>query len=216
MERYKRYNRRSVSVVTGPSVFAVSVSDAKAFMRVDDATEDAIIQRFIAAAQEAAKQYLQRSITPETLLLRMDGFGYDGDDALVSLGAGTFTGNVDWLIGRDGEFGLPFSPVISVTSITTFNRDNAASVFDAASYQLDPSGGRVYLNQGAVWPTNLRSRAAVEVVYQAGYTVVPAPIVQGILDHVAMMYEHRGVCEMPDASRSVMEAYRILDPLAWQ
>lgn len=211
-----RYNRKSVSVITAPTTFAVTVEEAGAYIVDLPAADWDIVQSFIEAAQDAAKQYLNRAITQETLRLTMDGFGYDGDDAIASLGAGWHTASVDWIVGREGEFDLPYPPTVSVTSITTFNRQNVGTVFSDDEYELDAVSGRVYLNEGRVWPLNLRSRAAVQVDYVAGYTVVPPAIKQGILQHVAAMYDCRSACAMPEVSKSVMSAYRLISPMGME
>ena len=108
--------------------------------------------------------------------------------------------------------------VQSVTSVTTYALDNAASPYSSANYFVDTAGGRLVLNFGCIWPANLRARAAVEIVYAAGYgdtpEKVPQPIRTGILMHVAALYEQRGqsadALDIPPGAKQLFNQYRVL------
>lgn len=208
------FNRKTVQVVTPPASLVVSVADVSRFL-IDVPEDDAaIIEHFIKTATSSAKQYLRRAIATETLEVQMDGFSVpDGDDRIAALGQGTFTAYVPGILGGAGEIDLPFPPLQSVTSITTFNRANVSSVVDPSLYQVDLQGARVYLNEGNTWPTDLRARAAVQVRYVAGYTVVPDEIKQSIIQHAAAMYECRSACEAPKIARELLAPYRLADGL---
>lgn len=209
------YNRKTVQTITPPASLAVSVADVKAFLIDVPDTDDAIIEHFIKTATESAKQYMRRSVAIETLELQMDGFGEpDGDDRLAAMGPGSFTAYVPGILGGECEFDLPFPPLQSVTSITTFSRANTSSVVDPSLYGVDLQGGRVYLNEGETWPVDLRARAAVQVRYIVGYTAIPADMAQAIIQHAAAMYECRSACEMPAIARNLLAPYRLADGLA--
>lgn len=215
MDARKRLNRKSIEVITAPAAQVVSVADMKAYLRVDTSDDDDLISDFIDAAQESMKQYLRRALITETLELTMDGFGQNQDDPLLSLGAGVHTGSYPYLTGYGNEFDLPFAPIQSITSIKTFNRSNAESTLSSDKYELDEQGGRVYLNEGETWPSNLRHREAVKVRYTAGYgdaaTDIPAPIVQAVKMHVGMMYDCRGMCELPESCKRLVDGYKLYD-----
>lgn len=207
--RRPQWNRQVVKVITPPAGLAVSLSDVKAYLLVEGGADDALLTRFIRVAQDAAKRYLNRSIVTETLELQMDGFRPGGDDAIAALGPGWHETSVDWITGGWDSVPLAYPPVQSITSITCYSRTNAPIVVDPAIYRLDGAGGRVYLNEGQTWPVDLRSHAAVEIRYIAGYADVPLAIQQGIIQHVAAMYECRSACEAPRPSRHVMDGYRL-------
>lgn len=213
----ERYNRRQVEVnaVTDLPTAIISLADAKAFLRVDGTADDALITMLIGVAVDSAEKYLRRSILTKSLILTMDGFPFSDDDALVRLGSGTHQVPPTWITGGYDEFDLPYPPVASVTSITTFNPANVGSVFSASAYIVD--NARVVLNQGFTWPLDLRDRAAVKVEYVAGYGAanLPSSIKLGMMQHLVAMYECRTGCDMPDAARGLMDQYRILDGLAW-
>ena len=208
------YNRKTVQVITPPSALVVSVADVKAFLIDVPSSDDAIIEHFIKTAIESAKQYTRRAIAVETLEVQMDGFSApDGDDRLAAMGPGTFTAYVPGILGGAGEVDLPFPPLQSVTSITTFSRANAPSVVDPSLYEVDLQGARIYLNEGQTWPVDLRARAAVQIRYVAGYTAIPADMAQAIIQHAAEMYECRSACEAPKIARNLLAPYRLADGL---
>jgi uncharacterized phiE125 gp8 family phage protein len=109
---------------------------------------------------------------------------------------------------------LPYASVSSVTSITTYDDSNAATVVSSASYRLD-TGGNVILNDGYTWPTNLRDRDAVRVIYVAGYGAsgasVPAPINHAIKMTVAAMYDGRTCASIPHGAKLQLDTYRVLE-----
>jgi len=92
---------------------------------------------------------------------------------------------------------LPRSPVISVTSLKTYNDSDTASTMATSKYYVDTQRepARIVLRTGETFPTALRVANAIEVVYVAGYAsayAIPEPIRMGMLQHIAYMYEHRG------------------------
>lgn len=191
--------------------------DMKAYLRQDDTEDDAMITAFIATATESVKQFTRRALLTEVLELRMDGFSADGDEALLALGPGMHQGHYGSILGNPGTVDLPFGPVQSVDSITTYDRANASAVFSSAAYSVDTEGARVYLNDGYTWPTPLRDRDAVYIRYTAGYGAgsIPSPIVQAIRQYVEAMYECRGACAMPDPCKGILGTYKRFDQLGW-
>jgi hypothetical protein len=188
----------------------------EAYLVLELGQDSALVQSFILAATDAMERYLRVSIQTQTLRLTKDGFAPDQDEALLRLGPGVHTGSILALTGGGDFIDLPRGPVQSVTAITTFNRANQAAVFDPALYGLDTQGDRIFLNEGAMWPSNLRSYAAIQVDYVAGYDVIPPAISQGIKQHVAAMYDCRSACEMPKTVQSIVDGYRRFDGLGWR
>jgi uncharacterized phiE125 gp8 family phage protein len=92
---------------------------------------------------------------------------------------------------------LPKPPVISVSSVSTFDDSDNETTMASSKYYVDNvrEPARIVLRQGETFPTALRVANAIKVVYQAGYTssyTVPEPIRMGMLQHIAYLYEHRG------------------------
>lgn len=213
----ERYNRRSVAVIsyTDQAIDILPLADVKAFLRITEDDDDPLLTLLIDAAVASAEKYLVRALRRQTLELTLDGFPFSDDDALVRLGAGVHQVALSHVIGDVEGIDLPYAPINSITSITTYNPANASAVFSSASYLLD--GFRVTLNRGYTWPTDLRDRAAVKVRYVAGYGLsgLPAGVKLGMMQHMVAMYECRTGCEMPDAARGLMNAYRLSDGLTW-
>ena len=206
----ERYNRHTVTTITGPTTAAVTLAEAKHYLAIDGAQDDLLIERLITSATETMGKYLRRTITTRTLLLTMDGFARSGDEAEIALGPGMHTVSIPFLRGAVSEIVLPFPPVQSVSSVKAFDLDNSETTVPSADYFLDVARGVVVLNEGRVWPVNLRRRAAVQVQFVAGYTAIPEPIRQGILDYVGCMYECRGHCALPDGAKTAVDGYRIM------
>ena len=211
-----RFNRKSVYVTASNDSPAVSLSDMKAFLRIAGTADDDQITAYIAAATEAVKQYLRRAILTETFVFKADGFADpDGDDRLLALGPGVHTASRPYVLGGCDTLDLPFAPLQSVTSIVTYDRGNIGTTFNASRYGVDTESGRIYLNEGETWPSDLRAQDAVQVTYVAGYGSgsIPAPILEAIRSYVEAMFDG---CEgMTDQARALLAPYRRADELAW-
>lgn len=211
-----RYNRKSVYVTASNDSPAISTADMKTFLRVDTDAHDAVIAAYISTATEAVKQYLRLAVLTETFVFKADGFGVAGaDDRLLSLGPGVHTASVPYILGGGETLDVPFPPLQSVTSIVTYDRGNNASTYSNTKYQVDLQSGRIYLNEGEVWPSDLRAQDAVQVTYVAGYGSgsIPDPILQAIRSYVEQLYDG---CEgMTAEIKRMLSPYRRADELAW-
>lgn len=211
-----RYNRKSVSVTASSDNRAILLFDMKRFLRVDGAGDDDIIGSYIDTATEAVQQYLRQAILTQTFVFKADGFtdGY-GDDRLLALGPGVHTASRPYILGGGETLDLPFPPLQSVTSVVTYDRGNNASTYSASRYRVDLTSGRIYLNEGETWPSDLRAQDAVEVTYVAGYGSgsIPTPILEAIRMYVQSMYE--GCAGMSDQAKALLAPYRRADELAW-
>lgn len=211
-----RYNRKSVKVTSSVDSPAVSLIDMKKFLREDGSANDDIITAYIATATEAVKNYCHRAILTETFQFTMDGFA-DGDvDArLMAFGGGTHEAHYPSVLGSAGTIDIPFPVIQSVTSITTYDRDNTSSVFSSTKYGVDLETGRIYLNEGQTWPSELRAENAVAVVYVAGYGSgnIPADVLEAIRRYVRNMYD--GCDGQDEQFKRLLAPYVRHDMLAW-
>jgi hypothetical protein len=212
-----RFNRKSAYVTASNDTFPITINAMKDYLRVDGSDDDELIAAYINTAVEAIKQYTRRAIKTETFVLKADGFvDANGDDRLLQLGPGVHTGSRPYILGGGETLDLPFPPLQSVTSVVTYDRGNNALTFSASLYGVDLQSGRIYLNEGETWPSDLRAQDAVEVTYVAGYgsASVPAPILQAIRLHVSGMYD--GTCMGLSAeAMGLLAPYRLMDGLAW-
>lgn len=214
-----KFNRISLAVITPPAESPVTVAEMKLILRIDGTSDDALLQLYIDAAVDWAQKYTRRAFITQTLELTLDGFSQFGDEGLAAVGPGVHDYPRSYFI-TDGsnEVNLPFLPIQSVTSIKTKDVDNSETTVDSSKYELDTTGGRIFLDIGEIWPVNLRERAAVKIRYVAGYgaaSAVPAAIKQGIRQHVQKMYECAGVCEGGDACNSLFDGYRLFDDMGF-
>lgn len=183
----------SLVLNTPPSVEPVTLDQAKAHLRIDSGDDDALITALISAARARAEWHTGRAFVTQGWTLWLD----------------------DWPC--DGVAEIPLPPLQSVASVTLYGRDDAATVLDAAVYQVDAAAqpGRVALKPGAGVFTDLRCINAVAMAFTAGYgdaSTVPAPIVQAILRILAQLYAHRGddAPSLDDATLSLLAPYRIV------
>jgi hypothetical protein len=211
-----RFNRKSAYVTASNDSPAISTADMKTFLRVDNSDDDAVIATYVATATEAVKQYLRLAVLTETFVMKADGFALAGaDDRLLSLGPGVHTASVPYVLGGGETFDVAFPPLQSVTSVETFDRSNASTTFSNTKYEVDLQSGRIYLNEGETWPTDLRAQDAVKITYVAGYGSgsIPEPILQAIRSYVEQLYDG---CEgMTAEIKRLLSFYRRADELAW-
>ncbi len=154
---------RLLSRITAPSTEPVTLAEAKLYLRVDNTNEDTLITDLITAARMVAENWLKRSLITQSWKLAFD-------NAVAS------------------SVYLPMGPVNSVISVIIVNQDGSTTTVDPSQYWLNAAQNALVLNSTL---TGFR----IEMSYNAGYGVaeaVPKPIKQGILGHIAAMYDSRG------------------------
>jgi len=212
----KRYNRKSAKVITAPNIYPVTVGLVKDYLRLDGFCDDNLINLYIKSATKTAENYCGRFFINTTIEYTMDGFSEFPETNIM---AGMQSGHKGTLYSQESFFNLPYPPIVSITSIKTFNEANVESTVLDTIYSLDETSGRVYLNDGQTWPTGLRTYEAVKVTFVAGYGAntdnVPAPVTQAILELIGKMYECRGGCDMPASCKDTLSQYRLLDSYGW-
>ena len=205
--------RHSLTLVTPPAAEPVTVAEARAWLRLDTADDDATLSSLITAARQAAEEYLRRSLVTQTWRLTLDGSSARGEwyPGVYDLPVNYFDGDLP------RSLDLPRGPVQAVASVTTYGTDNVGTVFAPVGYRL--ADARLLLNPNSYWPGSLRPQGGTEVVYAAGYgdaAAVPRPIRQGILIHVASLFEERGMCDdahgLPPGCASLYSPYRVVAP----
>lgn len=177
-----------------PGAEPVTLSEAKAHLRVDNDAEDALIARIVAAARQACESFTGRSLIARGYSLFIDAWPEDGRQAVV----------------------LPRPPLIAVTSVQVYADDDTALEFPAAGYFADTAGAQVVLRACTVPPLPLRAAGGIEIRYRAGYGPapddVPEALRQGILQLAAHLYQHRGdegALKAPFAA-ALFQPYRVM------
>jgi len=175
-----------------PTVEPLTVAELKAHLRVTSASEDGIIGDYLTAAREACEAYTRRAFLEQTYRFTLDDFpsAYTcGVRAAVGDRAKRFP---------DRVIELPRPNLISVTSVTYYDEDDALQTLSSNSYTVDTDSlvGCVVLKEDESWPavsSNIPN--AVRVLYKAGYgtaaTSVPATIKGAVRFYVAHLYRQR-------------------------
>jgi len=203
--------RTSLTPVTPPSAEVISLTEAKNWIKQDGADDDGLITSLIQAAREAAEKYTRRAFITQvwklTLDQEMNGYGYDLPAGSYDLPISTLYGGLPNIIE------LPLPPLQGVTSVTTYDLSNAASVYSASNYIVDLAGQRIVLNSTAIWPGTLRCRPACEVVFTVGYggtaATVPLGIKNAMLMHIQRMYDERLISKLPPTSEQLLRSYKV-------
>ena len=189
--------RKSIALITAPTSEPVTLAEVKAWARIDSTDEDALINSLIISARQEVEKYLKRALITQTLELTLDMIKSAADNFI---GDGTYDIAITELYsGLPREITLPYAPIQSITSVTTYDLSNTSAVYSSANYTLDIAGSRFVLNYGAIWTTNLRYSASVKIRYLAGYGTaanVPQAIKIAIMSYVQDIYESRGVCDI--------------------
>jgi uncharacterized phiE125 gp8 family phage protein len=162
----------SLRLITAATDTPVSLSEAKAHLRVTDSAEDTLITSMITSAAEVGEQHTGRAFMPQTWALTLDSFA----DGVV----------------------LTRPPVRSITSITYVDTVGVTQTIDPVLYRLrnsDDFGFAVVVPAyGATWPATLDDSDVITVTFVCGNQnedFVPEPIKAWIKLQVGAMYENR-------------------------
>lgn len=196
-----------LQVTTAPSQEPITLQELKEHLKLDDSQDERILRFYIETARRFAEEHMGRSLVSQTLTLFIDAF----DELADPLWEGTKTG--PYLNYYKNYIDLPRPPVISVTSVSTFNDEDTESTLDSSKYYVDNvrEPARIVLRQGETFPTALRVANAIKVVYTSGYSSIyniPEPIRIGIMQHATHLFEHRG--DMYEAQKSLPQSLKTL------
>jgi uncharacterized phiE125 gp8 family phage protein len=192
---------RSLTRATPPAVEPVSVSEAKAHLRVDISDDDSYISTLITAAREWCEQYLDRTLINTQWTMRLDSFPY--------------------------EIELPRPPIATsgtttAVSLTYTLGDDSTATLSTTAYRVDRTStpGVVRQLRAGTWPANLDDYNAVAVTWWAGYgasgTSVPAAIRHAILMLVGHWYESRSSVLTGSISKEIEFGVKsLLDSQRW-
>ncbi len=165
----------SVKVVTAPEEFPVTLTEAKAHLRIDHTYEDTLITALIEAATIYAEKFTGRALIDQTLDVYLDEFPV-------------------------GALEIPKPPLISVTGL--FYTNSGGSEIEFTDFDVDDASepARLYLPMSGTWPTPSTAPNSVRIRVRAGYidaTVspaeanVPPSIKAAILLYIGALYENR-------------------------
>jgi len=175
----------------------LSLDDVKLHLRVDDDTEDELINSLITTAREYCEGFQRRAYLTQTQELWLDSFP------------------------SAGYIKLPLPPLQSVTHIKYYGTDDTEYTFTSDDYFADTKSepGRVSLGHGKTWPsTTLRPVNGVGIEYVAGYgdaaSDVPEKVRQAMLLLISHWYENREAIALTGAMPKEMPLS--VEALLWQ
>lgn len=150
---------------------AATLDETKAYLRIDDADEDATIARLIAAATELGERFTGQAFVARDI--------------------------VETVPARAGWTRLAATPVGAITGVDGLPADGAAFALPAGSYAIDiDAAGDGWVR---VMQPGIAGRARVH--YRAGLVAaaadLPEPLAQGVIRLAAHLYANRDANEAP-------------------
>lgn len=170
-----------LETLVAPASEPVTLAEAKLFLRVDHAEEDALIARLVGAARAQVEALTGLCLVSRRVRERRDGF--PPGDAPLRLARG---------------------PATALVALTVTGADGVVRAVPAGDLRVDLTGGRIA--PALAWPTGLAPLAAVTIDYECGFgpaASVPAELVQAVLRLVAGRYAAR---DLDDAAAETLDA----------
>jgi hypothetical protein len=219
---------RSLVRVTEPAVNPVTLSEAKAHLRIDSDAEDSLVSSLITAATRWAEDYCDRTWcytqwkmstdsfygnvgSPVQFGLRADGNNIDGRQTVVP--------NLDLELQRP-----PMAQSGTATAVTityTPNAGASTATLDSTQYRVDrlATPGVCRPLYGQTWPSHLLDFNSTTVTYWAGYsadgTSVPDAAKSAIKMIVAHLWKNREMSTETALTEVPMGVKALLDTLRW-
>lgn len=156
-------------LLAGPAAEPVSLVQAKAFLKVEDGTEDGLITTLVTAARLHVEGVTGRALLSQSWRVVLDCWP---QDRLVK---------------------LRVSPLRSITAIKAYDLDGTSHAIGLVQFLAEPD--RILLPVTVAGMPVTRERGGIEIDYVAGFGAdpadVPADIVQAMLALIGYWYEHR-------------------------
>jgi uncharacterized phiE125 gp8 family phage protein len=187
---------RSRTIVP-PSLFPITVDEAKMQLRITNSTEDNFITDLIAVSTDLLQEHCHRKFLQQT----MEGW-LDIDNLMSAWWDGSITAAIT-AIQSLRVIELPWTPTISVSSVSVFSMDDVETQVDANTYRVDAVDlgmpTRITLKESSIWPGgSYRNQNSLKVRWLSGYgpaaTDVPVALRAAIKQMVAYLYNNRGDC----------------------
>ena len=195
---------RSLTRQTAPAVEPVTLSEAKAHLRVDTSDDDTYIGTLITAAREWVEQYLDRTLVHTQWVMRFDRFPPSGTEPVE----------------------LPRPPMVvsgTATAVTVVFTSEAGttSTYSTAEYRVDryATPGTVLPQYGYTWTPHRQDDNAISVTWWAGYgasgSSVPAAIRHAMLMLIGTWYERRAAADNAGGGDVPFGVQSLLDSQRW-
>ena len=184
------------------SASPVSLADFKVFLKIDGSDEDSFLTLCLNSSVSAIEKYIKRVLVNSEFNLWLDAFP-------------PLAENNEYRIFNASELFLPNPPAILIKSIKTYDEANTETTFSSAAYTADLFNARIFLNDGYVWPTDLRNKNSIKINYTCGYGTCPDGLKQAVMVYAGQLYNSRCDCSMSQSLKTILSAYKIYDALGY-
>jgi uncharacterized phiE125 gp8 family phage protein len=175
-------------LLAGPAEEPVSLVEAKAFLKVDDSAEDALIVTLIGAARLHVEGVTGKALLAQSWRQVRD----------------------EW--PEDGVVKLAVAPFMSLTRIIAFDGNGVGHIVPLAQFESAPD--RLILPRQLDGMPMLRARQGIEIDYVAGFgttpEAVPRDIRQALLVLVGYWFEHRDAVIVAGSGAVVPSGFDVL------
>jgi uncharacterized phiE125 gp8 family phage protein len=185
-------------LLTPPAVEPVTLAEAKAYLRIDNDDDDAVISALIAGARSHVEAQTRRALITQTWRLVRDAWPGDGRVAVVP------------------------SPLRQITAARVYRLDGSTQTLDLQAFVANAAATPAIISF-LTWslPVPGRPAAGIEIDVEVGYgddpADVPEPLRQAIKLLVAHWYENRGLIAvgqtlalLPATVAALIAPYRLL------
>ncbi len=182
-------------MTSGPNLEPITITEAKAHLRLDDTAQDTLIASLILTSRLHIEAALGLSLIQQSWRLTLN----------TGSGASPLPSAIR----------LPLHPVSALTSVKSTSADGTITTLADRAARLDPGPPAHVIAVAGAWPIG----DSLTFLFNAGFGTaasdVPAPIRQALLLLVAHWYEHRDPIEIgcsdtaiPHAVSSLLHPYR--------
>jgi uncharacterized phiE125 gp8 family phage protein len=179
-------------LLAAPAAEPLTLAEAKAYLRVEHADDDALIAALIAGARGHVEARTRRGLITQGWRIVRDGWP------------------------ADGRVAAPLAPLRQVTAARVYDPDGLAHALDLQAFIVEPETIAV-----VPWSIAQPGRiaAGIEIDVTVGYgpaaADIPEPLRQAVRLLLAHWYENRGVvaretAPLPSTVDALLAPYRVL------
>lgn len=170
-----------VEITTDSINIPIKIEDVKNFLRIDSINDDELLTRLIKSATKKCESYIGKSLITKTYKISFE-------NCVLS------------------KVKLPYGPVQSISSVTSKDSLGNIEIIAPENYSLNTTTNTATFNYAVV-------NHIIEITYASGYgdleMDIPEDIKQGLLFHIARLYDDRGgYSKIPNASTSLYSQYK--------
>lgn len=211
-------------LITAPAENPVSLAELKAWLKISNNAQDAILTAIIVAVTKSAELYTKREFINKEFRTFRDYFGdynYPG------------YGGYYFFFNNENPIEIRRTHLKSITHVKYINTQGTQITIDSADYYITSTDGSTFSLLLPVpdknWPSDLQQKRLqnVEIQFTAGWTDAAEfkenwpDLYQALLAHMADVFINRGDCSdisgqcgcatAPVQARRVYDLYRIVD-----